>query len=226
MMDKIKEVNIICDVAGQYETMLALLSKMPQGAYIQGVGDLIDRGPQSKQVVEFFMQRDREGTGGSLFGNHEHLMLSHYNRNGLDSFYDHGMWIFNGGGATQKSFAGSVPKEVLDWVEKLPLFKVFGDIMVAHSFIPREMGLDESLNVDVWEDRWTDPYNIIWSRDVPIRRDEYSLQIAGHNSQFGFKRFSDDKGEYAICLDSSSYKMLTGIHLPSMEIFQQKYIIP
>jgi len=226
--NKAKEVNIICDVAGQYDTMIALLDKMPKGAYVQGVGDLIDRGPKSKEVIEFFMEHDKNGTGGSLLGNHEHLMLDHYGKIKVDdgtSYYDPGTWYNNGGLATLSSFGEPVPESVLEWVAGLSLIDFFGDVFVAHSFIPRHMSLAEACLVDTWENRYRDPVNLIWGREQPQMLPEYSLQVAGHNSQFGYKQFKDEDGKsYAVCLDSTRYKTMTGIHLPSREIYQQPYI--
>jgi hypothetical protein len=66
--------------------------------------------------------------------------------------------------------------------------------------------------------------SIIWNRWQPHRVDEYDLQIAGHNSQWGLKRFSDERGEFAIGIDTSRTRILTGLHLPTMELFQQEYI--
>ena len=45
---------------------------MPEGETIS-VGDMIDRGPNSKEVVEYFM--DPTINSSAIFGNHEHLMV-------------------------------------------------------------------------------------------------------------------------------------------------------
>jgi hypothetical protein len=67
-------------------------------------------------------------------------------------------------------------------------------------------------------------YSIIWNRGKPIRTDKYNIQIAGHNSQFGYKEFGDDDGVFAYCIDTSREDVLTGIHIPSFTVYQQKVI--
>jgi serine/threonine protein phosphatase 1 len=60
---------IIGDVHGCYKTLKALLSKCPQDE-VCFVGDLIDKGPSPKSVVEFI-----RGEGLlSVKGNHEEVL--------------------------------------------------------------------------------------------------------------------------------------------------------
>ena len=61
---------VIGDVHGHYKTLLALTEKLPQNAKLIFVGDLIDRGPQSMEVVKFV----RESGYLCVMGNHEHIM--------------------------------------------------------------------------------------------------------------------------------------------------------
>jgi serine/threonine protein phosphatase 1 len=96
---------IIGDVHGEYETLLALIAKLPQDAEIIFVGDLIDRGASSAQVIKFI----RENNHRVVLGNHEDLMLTYgvsftktypnsTNPNFLHSWYN------NGGDATLFSY--------------------------------------------------------------------------------------------------------------------------
>jgi serine/threonine protein phosphatase 1 len=214
------ELNIVSDIAGNYKTLLALVAKMPK-CDVLAVGDLIDRGPRSKQVIEWFMA----GNGKSLKGNHEHLMLNEC-RQGLA--YEPGMWLVNGGRQTMNSYGAhigsdnkiyDIPLYVLKWVESLPLYFELHDLFVSHSFVYPDHTLEDSLDI---ETRWNQDYNIIWSREYPKHTNKY--QIAGHNSQWGLRRFSDAQGEFALGIDTSREKVLTGIHWPSRVIYQQPYI--
>jgi hypothetical protein len=45
---------VISDIAGQYDTLLALIKQVPEYDYILAVGDICDRGLQNKEVVDFF----------------------------------------------------------------------------------------------------------------------------------------------------------------------------
>ena len=46
-------MNLIGDIQGNYHTLRALLKQMPDEEPVS-VGDMIDRGPRSKEVLEFF----------------------------------------------------------------------------------------------------------------------------------------------------------------------------
>src|SRR5271165_2882948 len=89
--------NIIGDIAGQYDTLLALLAKMPKDATPVSVGDMVDRGPKSKQVLEFF-----KNNGLAILGNHDHMMIDacKYDM----KYYNNGAWFWNGGQRTVESF--------------------------------------------------------------------------------------------------------------------------
>ena len=96
---------IIADIAGEHKTFLALLDKMPKG-FILSVGDTCDRGSQSKEVIEWFMKAEKDGTGESLLGNHETFIWDAYEPSPFK--YSPGIWQMNGGGATLKSFGGTI----------------------------------------------------------------------------------------------------------------------
>jgi hypothetical protein len=208
--------NIISDIAGQYHTLMDLLKKMPDDETIS-IGDMVDRGHDSDKVLKWFMKN-----GKAIMGNHEHMMLDYY-RNGL--YYSDGIWDYNGGWRTQESFQFDVPEEILTWIEFLPKYLEIDGNLISHSFIYPEFSIQEACDLGKNSMSLQADRCIIWNRCEPERIDKYKLQIAGHNSQWGLRRFSDEKGEYAICLDDSRKKKLTGIHLPSMQIYQQDYSI-
>lgn len=206
--------NVIGDIAGNFKTLMALIKKMPSGEVIS-VGDMVDRGPRGKEVLEWF-----RNNGRAIMGNHEHLMLDHFDDTG---YYEMGIWFFNGGGATYRSFNYAPPdKELLNWVKSLPLYLEIDNCLISHSFVDQDLGLEKSC--ELGSTIRDNPHSIIWNRWEPKRFPGYRLQIAGHNSQFRYKRFSDEEGEFAICLDSSRDEVLTGIHLETGKIYQQKYI--
>lgn len=214
--------NVIADVAGHYKTLMALIDKMPDDELIF-LGDLVDRGPRSKEVVEFVM----EGGHRCVFANHEHLMLDHCDPPGdTGRFYQYGTWLWNGGQQTIFSYGALelIPKEVLTWMRSLPKYLEVDGVFLAHSFIHPDYTLEEALDLGKNAGDPDCDRSIIWSRAEPIRRDEYDLQVAGHNSQFGLRSFTDDQGEFAVCLDDCRNKVLTGMHLPTRKIYQQEYI--
>ncbi len=223
--------NIIADVAGEYNTLLKLIDQMPPGEFIF-LGDLIDRGPDSKKVIDYVMKNKYR----CVLGNHEHMMLDFCINGG---FYGHGRhpWLFNGGTATLKSFDPEnkiesrrkvIPVKYLEWVANLPRYIEIDRTLISHAFL-RHAALDDALMLKEACDFGNTIYDkeemtIIWNRGQPVRRDRWDLQVCGHNSQFGLREWRDDQGLYAICLDDCRKKKLTGLHLETMQVYQEDYV--
>lgn len=112
-----KQFAVITDIHGCYKTLMALVAKLPEDCQVILGGDLVDRGPDSAGVVRWAMENNIP----AVIGNHEDMMLYHYgiHHSGMP-YDDHRIWLYNGGGITDQSFGGGVPKEVLDWVDSLP----------------------------------------------------------------------------------------------------------
>lgn len=137
---------VIGDIAGQYEVLLELSREFPNRE-ILSLGDMVDRGPDSKSVLNFFKNHK------AILGNHEHMMIdawetslflankginiNNFSREKLGSFrpyYTLGLWIeFNGGGNTLNSYskgcAEFINKKCVNFNELL--FEV-------HKIIPKE----------------------------------------------------------------------------------------
>ena len=121
------------------------------------------------------------------------------------------------------SFSGAIPEDALKWLEQLPLYMVMEGCLISHSFVAPGHSLQEACHLGQSYSDSNCATSIIWCRDLPQRIQRYKMQIAGHNSHFSLRRFSDKRGDFALCLDDSRHKRLTGIHLPSFEIHQVDY---
>lgn len=112
------------------------------------LGDYVDRGPDSKGVIEFLMQAERDGAVTCLKGNHEQIMVD------AARGRDMGMWLGNGGGATLASYQGMVLAEHVEWADALPtVAEASGRLFVHAGFFPG-CPLDEQ-----------DDDTVIWIRD-------------------------------------------------------------
>lgn len=98
-----KEIFAIGDIHGCHTELEMLLRKLPLTAdsLVVFLGDYIDRGPRSRQVVDTILQLRQRTNVVTLRGNHEAM---------LDDFLDHpesagaGHFILNGGGSTLASY--------------------------------------------------------------------------------------------------------------------------
>lgn len=197
-------MNFIGDVAGRFDELQELLKIMPkEDTYL--IGDLVDRGPKSKEVIEFAMN-----TPGifALKGNHEDMMrIAHLDKKYMD---DEWIWTKNGGDKTLNSYgikrARDLPKNHIEWINQLPLCYSEPGLLVTHA---PQSWYDHGAPID------------LWTRDV--KKIPGLVQIFGHNT-FMYRYEWDENAElYAICIDDSGHKKLTGINWPSQKIYQVDY---
>ncbi len=120
----------IGDIHGCFDKLQALLEARKRafsGALTQLVlvGDYIDRGPRSRDVIEYLIhaQSNRAERIVCLRGNHEDMLIRAADRGRSDR--DLMTWWGNGGEQTLESYGvndpSDLPAEHLDWMRSLPL---------------------------------------------------------------------------------------------------------
>jgi serine/threonine protein phosphatase 1 len=123
---------IIGDVHGHYQGLQNLFSLLDLNDrdMVYFLGDLIDRGPESAQVVEFVRTRDYP----CLLGNHEQMMLTAYGLSDRDYFAMEG-WLSAGGRSTVESYVDNDEQLDIDlqWMETLPQYIDLGDLWLVHA---------------------------------------------------------------------------------------------
>jgi serine/threonine protein phosphatase 1 len=110
-----ENIYIIGDVHGCYKTLLALIDKLPnkENSNICFVGDLIDKGSNSKDVVEFVKSNNYP----CVLGNHEKYMIDTLPLILEDMTNLNYKWVIkDGGDKTLKSYNDlNLIKEHLEW---------------------------------------------------------------------------------------------------------------
>jgi serine/threonine protein phosphatase 1 len=122
---------VIGDVHGHYEGLMTLLAAIAPASNDQlyFLGDLIDRGPQSAQVVNFVKTNNYP----CLLGNHEQMLLNVLT-NGSASSSAMQSWLYSGGQATIASYQeATIPQEHIDWFTTLPTYIDLGDVWLTHA---------------------------------------------------------------------------------------------
>lgn len=123
---------IIGDVHGHYDGLVALLDQVAPGGddQVYFLGDLIDRGPRSADVIDLV----RFHHFHSLLGNHEQMMLQSFPKSGQSNALQ--AWLHSGGNSTISSYRDwDQLLEHLDWIRRLPLYKDLGDVWLVHAGI-------------------------------------------------------------------------------------------
>ena len=107
------------------------------------LGDYIDRGPDSRGVIEFLMrmQQAQPGAVVCLKGNHEQLAIDAHDRLGAMP-----AWLHNSGGATQQNYRdndGLIIAPHLAWLRGLPLCHDDGLRFFVHAGVDLTVPLGE-----------------------------------------------------------------------------------
>ncbi len=205
-------MNIIADIAGQYDALLRLVDKMPKDKIVL-LGDLVDRGSNSKEVIQWAI--DNEDHVTTLLGNHEHMMIDYYEKTRL---YDPYIWHSNGGGMTGLQYIDDhKTKEIhVKWLKNRDLYCKTDELFISHAAWASSYSLEQACNLKNFA------YSLLWNRDYPVQRELF--QIMGHNSHWGLKWFGDKDNPWAVCLDASKLGVVTGMHWPSKKIYQEPYL--
>src|SRR5262245_26347367 len=77
------------------------------------VGDYVDRGPDSKGVIDRLLELQKKGRLVALRGNHEEMMMVSRDEPGLLP-----MWLMNGGEQTLQSYAPPGRQATLDEIPR------------------------------------------------------------------------------------------------------------
>lgn len=147
---------IISDIHGCNKTFRKALKSvaLKKADNLILLGDLIDRGPDSKGVLDtVILLRDHGFNVICIKGNHEQMLID-----ALDDTYEKVQWIRNGGKQTLNSFLTSdisgIPQSYID------LIRSFEDYYLVEDFILVHAGLDMTL-----ENPFEDKYSLFWLRD-------------------------------------------------------------
>ena len=168
------------DIHGEREKLAKLIASLPlrEGDRFVFMGDYVDRGPDSRGVVELLIEHGRRYPSVFLCGNHESMMLDFLGWQG-DAYFGGDAFLANGGDRTLASygfFGGrgrekgfDLPPGHASFYRGLRLHHQAGDYLFVHAGLgPR--GLDSG---DVaYALRVSRPEDLLWNRstaDLPHR---------------------------------------------------------
>lgn len=209
---------VIGDVHGYYDGLMLLLEAIAPDSedQVYFMGDLIDRGPQSAQVVDFV----RRSSYQCLLGNHEQMLLDVLDNSRVSSQVEQA-WLYSGGYATITSYKEStIPQEHLDWMLSLPKYLDLGNVWLVHAGVDPKIPLEKQTTEQ-----------LCWVRDEfhSIRQPYFpdKLIIIGHTITFTLPGVSPGKlaqGQGWLDIDTGAYHpksgWLTGLDITNRRVYQ------
>jgi diadenosine tetraphosphatase ApaH/serine/threonine PP2A family protein phosphatase len=140
------------------------------------IGDYVDRGPRSRDVVRLLMQTQASAPEQvvCLRGNHEDMLLRAARAGAVRE------WLANGGDATLQSYgvarAADIPPEHLAWFDRLPFAFSDGKRFFVHAGITPGVPLDQQSAAAM-----------LWTREPFLldTRDHGQLVVHGHTPALG-----------------------------------------
>ena len=142
---------VIPDIHGRDDLLSRALADISahrrgDGGVIVMIGDYVDKGPHSREVVE----RLRGGIAGwnlvALKGNHDAMMVQALRDQGLRDPAKLAAWMEKGGDAALASYGGdpsAVPEAHIAWLDRLPLMHVDAHRVYVHAGVDPELPLTQ-----------------------------------------------------------------------------------
>ncbi len=225
-----ENIYVIGDIHGCYKTLLALIDKLPnkEKSKICFVGDLVNRGPNSYEVVKLIISNNYD----CVFGNNEQMFLKYAPMLVNDRKNPAlAKWLFtNGGEQTIKSYDNEEEfYRQLKFLKTLPLYKEYKDyktkngryLVVSHSNVGKMWNLRHS---EKQEDKDAFENQVLWSRHKTFDNKEI-FNIHGHT-------IFDNPiiNEYSAAIDLGCYQTkeklanpsLCALEFPSMRLIIQE----
>ncbi len=213
----------IGDIHGCPKSLDALLEEIDPSSddHLLFVGDYIDRGPDSKGVIDRLLDLREEVECTFLRGNHESLMLGYLDSGAFN------LWRVNGGVSTLQSYLGEedtdfdLPEAHTEFVRNTKLYHETDDFFFVHAGLKPELTIEENLEahdekVFLWERGHLEATEFAWEKPVvcghtpqpePINREKLLLIDTGcvYHMQPGMGR-------------------LTAVRLPEREFIDVEYV--
>ncbi len=200
---------VIGDIHGCYFELQALLDKagLSNGDSIISLGDFVDRGPETPQVLEFFRQTPN---ARALMGNHERKHVRAARGEVKLAISQH----------ISRQQIGDGYQDAVSWMGNLPLFLELPDAILVHGYLEPGLPLSEqnpsvvcgTMGGDkILRERYERPWYEYEHGDKPV--------IVGHyNYTDSDQPFIYQDRIFGLDTDCVHGKTLTGLLLPSFQI--------
>jgi serine/threonine protein phosphatase 1 len=212
-MEDMQKIFAVGDIHGCYEKLCALMDKIPlnmEQDQLLFIGDYIDRGPGSIEVLDYLIDLKRR-LPGIIFlkGNHEDMLQNYLDGN------DRFTYLLNSGQQTLDAYLNKqdvsedypVPSAHLEFLSELRLYYQTENYIFVHAGMRDKVPLESQLEND-----------LLWIRDEFIYSDYYFGKpvVFGHTP---FKEPLVQTNKIGIDTGAVYGNRLTCVQLPEMKFF-------
>lgn len=173
---------VIPDIHGHIKTLKSLIEDriaLSKSDVVYFLGDYIDRGPDSKSVIDFIMSLQDSGFDvNCIRGNHEDYCIKAWEAD-QKRFLFHSKiekeWRKNGANRTLNSFGAKRPRDInkhyIDWMKETKLYIELENHILVHA------GLNFKIN-----NPFEDTCSMMWIRDFKVDKNKTGNKkvIHGH----------------------------------------------
>lgn len=197
---------VIGDIHGCHIELQALLEKagLNDGDSILAVGDVVDRGPETPGVLDFFQKTLNSRT---LMGNHER-------KHARAARHEVKLSISQ---QISRQQLGEAYADAVAWMDTLPLFIELSEAVIVHGYLEPGIPLTQqnpsvvcgTMGGDkILRERYDRPWYELYNGDKPV--------IVGHNNYTGTDQpFIYNDKVFGLDTDCVHGKPLTGLLLPA-----------
>lgn len=199
-----KKIMIIGDVHGCLDELKEIIKKKPDRDEYYIVGDLVNKGPSTRGVVQYCMENNIK----CIMGNHDYHMVTSLKENPESKYKDY-----------------QLSKEEISFLENLPSYRRIPEynLLLVHAGIVPNVELDQQNKTDMYymRDITEDGKASYSAKDRPwakyYRGSEFI--IFGHDAKRGLQKY-----DHALGLDTGCCygNYLTAITYPEEELIQVK----
>jgi serine/threonine protein phosphatase 1 len=218
------------DVHGCLDKLEALLARLPLRPEdrLLFLGDYVDRGPDSRGVVDRLVRLAAERPCTFLMGNHESMFLDFLGWKG-PAYFGRDVFLANGGAETLLSYdyfereparapGFRLPPEHENFFEALRLYHVEGDYLFVHAGLGRALVRGGDLAFAL---RRVRPEELLWDRSTMDLPHDLGVTIVyGHTPRSDFQVRWNPPWSIGIDTGAVYGGPLTAIRLPDEEVFQ------
>ena len=157
----------IGDIHGCLPPLRGLIARIPEDETLVFLGDYIDRGPESREVISYLIRLSKTRPCHFLRGNHEQMLLK-----AVTNVHHTANWVFNGGKETLSSYGISLSQ----WKSTADRGALLGAHLHFFNSMPFFLETDTTIfvhagvDVTVPDMSAQDPDTLMWIRERFFRK--------------------------------------------------------